>query len=499
MLVHNDWKIDSRVRREAEALAAVGHRVDVICRRLAETSSVEKHNGVVYHCIPFSGPARLRDLIALLGIHTRVMLLDAARAVRGIDRVSGCIALLRLVVFFSLGSVVIVALLPGIAIARFVKARLVPAGSRLLLVRRRIDATFRALVVPVLQHLPYLHDCAYRCTRTILALDPNIIHSHDLRTLSAGALAARRLKCRLVYDAHELETHTNYHTLPHFTKFWIARSERALSQRADAVVTVCDSIAEWLQENYRIPRPTVILNVPQLARDSVANSVALVRTDLRSELHLGPDVPLAVYVGSVTVDRGMTICVRALAHLPDVHFAAVGPRFPITEAEMLKTARDLGVSDRVHLVDPVPSEAVVSFISTADCSVIPVQNVCLSYYFCLPNKLFESVMASVPVAAASLLELRRFLEQYDVGVLMDERDPVAVAAAIRQILTSPQKYRPNVDVKRRIAEKYGWAAQQEKLVGLYRQWTHDRAARDPLAIAMLKGERGDGARQPDQI
>jgi glycosyltransferase involved in cell wall biosynthesis len=473
MLVHNDWKIDSRVRREAEALAAVGHRVDVICRRVAETRSVEKHNGVIYHCIPFSRAASPRELIALLSIHTRVMLMDAARAIRGADRVSGWIALLRLVVFLSVGSALMVSLLPGIPIARVVTARQFPGGSRLLLARRGIKAAVRAVVAPLLQHLPYLHDCAYRCTETILALHPNVIHSHDLRTLSAGALAARRLKCRLVYDAHELETHTNYHTLPNFTKFWIARSERALSQRADAVVTVCDSIADWLRDNYHIRRPTVILNVPQLTPDYTPDPSAFARGDVRSELGLASDVSLAIYVGAVTVDRGMTICVRALAYLPDVHFAAVGPRYQITEAEMLKTARELGVSDRVHLVDPVPSETVVSFISTADCSIIPVQNVCLSYYFCLPNKLFESVMASVPVAAASLLELRRFLEQYDVGVLMDERDPAAVATAIRKILISPQKYRPPADVRRRIAEKYGWAAQREKLVVLYSQWAQD--------------------------
>ena len=65
-----------------------------------------------------------------------------------------------------------------------------------------------------------------------------------------------------------------------------------------------------------------------------------------------------------------------------------------------------GVADRLHFVDPLPSEDVVGFLEDADASVIPIQNVCLSYDFCFPNKLLESVFPGLPVAVANLVELR---------------------------------------------------------------------------------------------
>src|SRR6185437_976035 len=94
-----------------------------------------------------------------------------------------------------------------------------------------------------LEALRYLNDFSATCADEIRVLAPDAIHAHDLITLSGAAIAGRRASVRVVYDAHELETHTNYHSLSALTKRWIARYEAGLTPRADAVVTVCDSIA----------------------------------------------------------------------------------------------------------------------------------------------------------------------------------------------------------------------------------------------------------------
>ena len=74
------------------------------------------------------------------------------------------------------------------------------------------------------------------------------------------------------------------------------------------------------------------------------------------------------------------------------------------------------------------------FIKDADCSVIAVQNVCLSYYFALPNKLFESAIGGSPNRGRKLLvEIRRFVEENGVGVIMDETDPKDIARAIQTL------------------------------------------------------------------
>lgn len=174
-----------------------------------------------------------------------------------------------------------------------------------------------------------------------------------------------------------------------------------------------------------------------------------------------------VYVGSVTVDRGLEQCVRALQELAGVHFAVIGPCYEATKVAMLEAAVEVDAAQRLHFVDPVPPTDVMSFIADADCSVMAIQNICLSYYYCFPNKLLESVFAGLPVVVSDLFELRRFVADYAVGVVVDERDPHAIANGVRSVLADLPRYRPSAETLAVIDRAYGWNEQRRRLLQLY--------------------------------
>ena len=457
MLSQNEWRHDSRVIRESEALARLGHDVHVVCRGpVGAPVEDERVENVRYLSIPRRRPTHPRDVAGLFQAHMGVLRLDARYGLRGPRRARGFASALRLV-----GMIVVTPLaVLGLAVLRFVPLGVVArrGGHRLL---------------DYLEAIRYLNDYAAACSGTVVALRPDVVHAHDLVTLSGGAVVARRTEARLVYDAHELETHTNYHLLAPITKRWIAHYESVLIAACDAVVTVCDSIADWLAHEYVIDRPVVVMNSPKL-RTALPREGAL-----RSTLGLAESVPLVVYVGSVTVDRGLELAVESLPLLPETRLATVGPRYSVTEAEMRRIAEENGVSDRLHFVDPVPPASVVSFIADADASVIPIQNVCLSYAYSFPNKLLESVFAGVPVAAADLVEIRRFLSEHPVGLIMDETDPHAIAAALRELIARRAEFAPDEAELERIDAQYGWDVQEARLSGLYARL----AGRAPTAAA----------------
>jgi hypothetical protein len=58
---------------------------------------------------------------------------------------------------------------------------------------------------------------------------------------------------------------------------------------------------------------------------------------------------------------------------------------------LIQLAGNLGVGNAVYFLGPVPKEEVVGYASSANVGAIPIKNACLSYYYCLPNKLFECV------------------------------------------------------------------------------------------------------------
>ncbi|MDP4289131.1 MAG: glycosyltransferase family 4 protein [Bacteroidota bacterium] len=493
MLVANNWETDSRVIREATAVSQSGHEVHVICHKDASAYTEVTHNGVTYHCLPTPKPlSQLADLPKMFRLHLQVLSAGLSDPNYRLKAGGKIVTLaLRIICCFPLGIVLVaVGLLarwlvikPLRAAARAIKSAILYFGFDYL----RVQHSYRKAMQPIwyllnlaklaAQHLRlfamqlldvdsirYLNQFGVRAQPLARELRPALVHAHDLVTVSGGLAISKSLGAKLIYDAHELETHTNYWGLQARTKRWIEFYERVLTRRCTAVVTVCESIADWLRDNYDIARPIVVHNSPDI--EKTAESAGPHET-LRARIGLQKSVPLAVYVGSVTIDRGLALCVRALASAPELHFAFVGPRYIETEKEILRTAAELGVGNRVHLVDAVPSAQVTPFISDADCSVIAIQNVCLSYYFCFPNKLLESVLADIPVVAARLIELENFVHRYHTGVIADETDPKAIALAIQTVIANRKDFLPTAEARKEIVAEYGWSNQKRKLLVLY--------------------------------
>jgi hypothetical protein len=59
------------------------------------------------------------------------------------------------------------------------------------------------------------------------------------------------------------------------------------------------------------------------------------------------------------------------------------------------------------------------------------------------------------------------MDEFPVGVIADETDPRALAAAVRSIIENRAKYTPSVQQRHQIIEQYGWQAQKRKLLVLY--------------------------------
>jgi glycosyltransferase involved in cell wall biosynthesis len=227
------------------------------------------------------------------------------------------------------------------------------------------------------------------------------------------------------------------------------------------VITVSDSIADYLADLYKIKRPVVVLNAPSMTATAASGD------HVRQRLGLSSETPLAVYVGSVTTNRGIENCVRALAHAPSLHIAAVGPRAAPVALSLMQDAKALGVENRFHLIDPVPHEDVTGFIRSADVSLILIQDTCLSYRFCFPNKLLESLLAGVPVLAAKLVELERIVAKTSAGLVVDQTNPAAIADGALKIARNRGRYAPGAETIEFIRRTYAWEQQRKVLLVLY--------------------------------
>lgn len=285
----------------------------------------------------------------------------------------------------------------------------------------------------------------------------DVFHAHDLNTLPVARRVARKRVARLVYDSHELYAEVSGHS-PIEKKFWM-RLERRLIHECDAVITVCESIAEELQKRYAVPRPRVLLNAPppEAADDG--------RDLFREKLGIPVDVPVVLYQGGYSPNRGLENLVTAAAKFERGVLVMMG--WGKIEQHLRDLARSLGLGQRVLFVPAVAQDVLLSWTGSADVGVIPYRFVGLNNYYSCPNKLFEYINAGVAIAGSAFPEISRFINAHGLGVTFNPDDPDDIARAVNEILADPQRHRQMRQNARDARQVLNWDHEAKKLLEVY--------------------------------
>ncbi|WP_165831876.1 glycosyltransferase family 4 protein [Brachybacterium endophyticum] len=319
----------------------------------------------------------------------------------------------------------------------------------------------------------------WRSARAGHAFAPQVVHANDTNAL-VPALAIQLLgrqagrDVRLVLDSHELWRHRNVPEHRLLAPLLDALVEHLAVPRADAVMTVSPSIAAWLQRTYALPEPPVLVRNVPVAGPVPERSQGV----LRERAGLSSSDRVIAYGGRITTSRGIEETLAALPHLPpDVHLVLLGYGEEDYLARVQEAARAAGVTGRLHLVGAVAPDQVSTALADGDVAVVHVQPVCLSYRYALPNKLFESIRAGLPIAAADLPDMRAVVEELGVGEVFASEDPRELAAALLRILEHPETYRARA---RAVAPELTWEHEAERMLEAYRRaMAGTRGTEDP--------------------
>lgn len=292
-------------------------------------------------------------------------------------------------------------------------------------------------------------------------LEPDLIHCHDIFHLGVASRAKARRKSRgqdmkLIYDAQEFIA-----GLPSDPVRRAAYTdlEEEYFGRADAVLTVSESLADLLEGRYGV-RPAIVMNAPDM-------ETARETEPLRSVAGVAEDSPLITYVGGIAPHRGAETLLDAMMFLPDdAHLVFVSNSTTGYVAQLLETAASTGINGRVHVVPYVAPEAVVSYIRSADVSVIPLRRDVVNYEVALPNKLFQSIHASVPVAVSDNPEMARFVREHGVGEVFVGGEPKSMADAIMNILENHRLYESRLSDPG-LLDSLSWRQQAANLIKVY--------------------------------
>ena len=308
----------------------------------------------------------------------------------------------------------------------------------------------------------------------VLALEPDIVHCHDLNTVVAGHLVRRVRGCPVVYDSHELWLERN---IAGRSRFWDRLQwglvERRLIGRCAAVSTVAEGIARHLERRYGLATVELIRNVQPFSPPAPTSHL------LADDLGIDRERRIALYAGGILRHRGIEQLIRAATLASDrTAWVVMGyATEPAYLDDLKRLAEREGVlGSRVYFRDAVPPDAVNEYAASSDLAVVPTEAICLSYEFEASNKIFHSVMARVPVAMSDHIEKRLVNERHGIGVLFDETDPAEIARVVEGFLDDGPAYAAAVENCGRAAEVLNWEHEERTLLAMFARVTSEGKA-----------------------
>lgn len=282
----------------------------------------------------------------------------------------------------------------------------------------------------------------------------DVAHCNDLNALPVGLLIKWFGKnVKVVYDCHEYETELN--GLKGIEKKAKKYLERFLIRYADQIITVSDSIANEYASLYCIPKPHLVLNCPPYKEQP--------KYDLfRENLGIRSDQTIFLYQGGLSKGRGIELLLEAFADFESDENVLICMGYGVLEHHIKEKSQS---SNTIFFHTAVTTDVLLNYTGSADYGILFYEDTCLNHRYCSPNKIFEYIMAGLPVLTSNLFEMRRLIEFEGIGIVA-ERNTIegfqkGIVDSLKQDYFAIQE---NVFEARK---KYCWEEQEKVIKEVY--------------------------------
>lgn len=307
---------------------------------------------------------------------------------------------------------------------------------------------------PLIQLLKYF-EFVYKVSKEYKNSD--ILHCNDLNALPIGVIVKKffNKNVKIVYDAHEYETEID--GLKGIQKTLTKKLEKFLIKYADSVITVSDAIANEYVKLYNIKKPTLVLNTPPYKE--------IEKKDIfRETFNIGNDKTIFLYQGGLSSGRGIEILLKAFKTSNDKKSVIVFMGYGSLEKMISEHVESC---ENIYFHKAVAPDVLLDYTSSADFGISTIEDSCLSYRYCLPNKMFEYIMADVPVIVSNLPEMKKIVEEYNIGVVAKENTSQGLKEAIENaIKLNKDEIKRNLH---KVKEIYNWQEQEKVLIEVYNE------------------------------
>ena len=228
---------------------------------------------------------------------------------------------------------------------------------------------------------------------------------------------------KMLYDSHEFATEQFLYSDK--WRRWRRPLVKAVEQfyipRADLVTTVSEGLCSALNNLYSLVEfPTCIRNIPEYEeiKPSQGNTPRVI-----------------LYQGVIMAGRGLEAVIDSVAFWNfDGKLIIRGPYHDNTYYESLKLrAKNINFSRNIFFDGPVEPAKMIEVAKNADIGVMFLDSLSTHNKHALPNKVFEYIMAGLCVCVSDLPDMKKIIDNYQVGLCVGSLSPSRIAQRLNEL------------------------------------------------------------------
>lgn len=281
-----------------------------------------------------------------------------------------------------------------------------------------------------------------------------ILLANDLDTLPANYLASVLRGWKLIYDSHEYFTEVPELSDRKFVRnFWL-QLEKILVPRVNLAYTVNETLAKMYSAKYGL-KFHVIRNVP----GEILKPIDYVLPDDFQEMKI------ILYQGAINKDRGLEGIIKLMSRLDEIALIIAGDGDILDTLKQL--VKDEKLTHKVYFTGRLCPQRLRALTQQADLGISLERKSNLNYYYALPNKIFDYIQANVPVVCSGFPEMKRIIDDYNVGMTVKSDNKELLFEILLEALHNKEKRKEWQENCTLASSVLNWEIEQKRLISIY--------------------------------